>query len=106
MKAWQLLDGPEKWTQGGLSRDAEGVILYGEDGEAIEGGQPVRWCVLGAMENVLGRGTPAFCAACEQLENILDLPDTDGELVPLATWNDDPARTFDEVRAALIAADV
>lgn len=93
MKAHELLDSPEKWTQGARAKD--------EHDAHVEARSPVatKWCCLGAIEKV-SRSKKRFEAARLKLLAVL------GAWEFVSVFNDDPARTFEEVRAALLKADV
>lgn len=94
MKAWELLDSPEKWCQNALALDAGGHIVLD-----CQSPRAVRWCAVGALLRCYGDRTTEYGAARLKLYDII------GEEI-ISSWNNAPARTFEEVRNALIAADV
>jgi hypothetical protein len=90
MKAYELLDSPEKWTQGAMARNADGDVV------AVTSPKAVRWCLAGAIKR--SNGT-------EDWEKAYDAFFETNKRRGIS-WNDAPERTFEEVRAALIEADV
>ena len=53
MKAYELLDSPEKWTKGVMARDANGEHVLHDSPNAV------CWCMLGAIERCLNAGGAA-----------------------------------------------
>jgi hypothetical protein len=96
MKAYELLDSPEKWTQGSHARSASGDERGANDADAC------RWCIAGAFRKCysddFGLYTPEGLAAIKRVRGLVLEND-------LVSWNDDPNRTFEQVREALIKAD-
>jgi len=81
MKAYQLLDSPDKWRQ-----------FYPSDGK--QSGTCALIAICDCYKTSEEQG-----AACARLRKVI------GE-VGIMSWNDEPGRTFEEVRGALIKADV
>lgn len=91
MTVRELLDKPEKWTQGGIAKTVTGEVVESYDIGAIS------WCLLGALDKCYGNNASAFYAAQSRL--LARLSDT-----PISVWNDSPRRTFEEVRAVVESA--
>lgn len=90
MKAWQLLDSPEKWTKGAFARTACGrAVMTGEGAAAC-------WCLHGALGLCYNYG---YDAEAERLRVRLGAND-------LVSWNDTPERTHQEVLAVLKELDI
>lgn len=94
MKAHELLDSPEKWTQGTIARNAH------DDPCSEDSDDAVSWCLSGAIWRIygpLGLATSnlndVFAAIHVKVPNIPD-------------WNDQPERTFEEVRTLLLELDL
>lgn len=86
-----------EWIQGRFARDIDGDVVDSGSRKAV------KFCVLGAIFHVSGHGRYAsksvharFHALADQLESHLKHP--------VISWNDDPARTKEEVVAALRGA--
>ena len=88
MKAWQLLDSPEKWTQYEWARGSNGE-------KASETYPPVCWCIFGAVKDCYSG--ISFKSPWVRLQNKLDNP---------VKWNDAPERTYEEVYAVLKELDI
>jgi hypothetical protein len=75
----------EHWTQGEFARDARGRLV------SIESTYAVSWCVKGAALRILDPDRARqFCdSASRSLDRALE------------NWNDDPQRTFAEVKALI-----
>ena len=95
MTVAELLDSPEKWTQGAWARDKTGMAL-----KVSHSGKAVCWCLLGAFLKVyIAAGRKDAGVARERLN----------ALVPggcLVAWNDEKKRTFSQVRALVLKAGV
>jgi hypothetical protein len=91
-KAWQLLSGPEKWTQGGFSRDSNDNLTEESHPSAV------KFCIVGAIFKSYG-------AADAQMQ-IKKIQKHHYPARHLSQWNDDPSRTFQEVWAVLRRLDV
>lgn len=95
MKAYELLDSPEKWTQRALARDADGREVDPTSADAV------CWCMEGAF---IATHDDEKGAEFERLRATLRKY---GE--PLGSpwiFNDDAANTYEEVIAVLKEADV
>lgn len=95
MTVAELLTDETKWTQGRYARNSNGC--YAE----ASGDEAVCWCLEGALYRCYGipDDGSAFNAAYRRLRDAIG-----GEWV--ARWNDDPQRTFAEVRAAIEKAGI
>ena len=93
MKILELLDRPEKWTQGAFARDGHGKDVNSWNPQAV------CWCLEGAITQ---------CALYFDETNIklrgacLLLYGTS----KYVEWQDLPETTFEQVRALLVLADV
>lgn len=87
MKAYEVLESPEKWTTGTCFRNAEGeAVPYSQDAACC--------CVYGALALAYGgTSTSKFRRAVLEIEVVV------GSAV--GTWNDAPGRTHAEVVALL-----
>ncbi len=82
MKVYELLDKPEKWTKGMLSRDSRGrPIDYPRDELAV------CWCLLGAIE---------LCYESREDMSVVKLVRNSINR-GISEWNDAPERTYSEV---------
>jgi hypothetical protein len=90
-KAYQLIDAPEKWTQGTFARDEHGesCVAYGPSA--------VQWCVLGALQRVYDQDLDRRHQAYRCLMHAVTDP---------SLWNDDPKQTWQEVRDKLKELDI
>ena len=88
MKIHELLDSPAKWCQGAITTKVEG--------------QPTRYCLVGAIfhcyDNNKVHEHDDLVAVLTQLFHALEMSPSE--------WNDDPLRTFDEVRALVLKLDI
>jgi hypothetical protein len=101
MKAKELLDDASKWTQGVLARDSESRGCYPVSPEAMS------WCVVGALCRIYEDERKLLDAIHLVGKAIADLYDYNQLTVDeIEDWNDDPERTFDDVRKVLETADV
>ena len=91
MKAYELLDKPEKWTQGAFGED--------EAGNAVGSRCPtaVCWCMAGAINRCYG-------TECDEFHDKVKAKL--GGLISVVTWNDAPSRTWQEVHAILKELDI
>jgi hypothetical protein len=92
MKAYELLDSPEKWCRG-----ANAVAVDGSETMATSP-YACKWCMEGAINRCCGP-LEARQAALGRVRGMI------GQY-PVFAWNDAPNRTFEQVREALIRADV
>lgn len=97
MKAWELLDGPEKWTQGEGARDENGVPVYYNAKNAV------CWCLMGALAKCYGSLTPDWYAAVDKVNDALTQKHKN---ILVIKWNDDPNRTWQEVHDLLKELDI
>jgi hypothetical protein len=98
MKASDLLDRPERWTQGCSARDVSGNRVYSLDTHAV------CWCALGALiVSHKDRPEPDYEAARDELLAAIQRRHG-SEYAAITRWNDDSKRTFEEVREVLIDA--
>jgi hypothetical protein len=101
MKAWQLLDSPEKWTQGVFARDKHGWECDWRSEEAV------RWCVKGALNCCYLKVGDSASEYCRILDKIYGhLKENDPEFTSLTDWQDSPQRKFEEIRSVLQELDV
>jgi hypothetical protein len=91
MKAYELLDKPEKWTQGAYAKDANGRIVSALSPEAT------CWDVSGAAYRAYGDWKIAL-SILERLYSVTQ------KRTPV--WNDAPERTWLEVYTLLKELDV
>ena len=82
MKIRELLSDPSKWTQGCFARDVYGGVASRLEDEC-------RWCLVGA----LGR-----CYDDSEFDRVYDLIKAAVPERQIVHWNDDPKRTFEDVR--------
>lgn len=89
MKVHELLDAPEKWTQAAYAKNAQG--------ERVEYCEPeaVCWCLEGAMMRCYGAD---FIKKLATVETHLSSE--------ITHWNDQPSRTFEQVRAIALELDI
>jgi hypothetical protein len=100
MKVKDILDKPERWTQGAAARDKRGRRCD------VISDAAVRFCLRGAAARVYSG--PALEDALFSIAKALNLDeecyeDLDGAI---EVWNDDPDRTFAEVRQVVERAGV
>lgn len=87
MKIKELLSGPEKWTQHTYARDKNGRDCSQWSQEAV------CWCLYGAVDKCY--------------ENIIEIDNKIREkVISIVDWNDDPNRTFEEVKALVEELDI
>lgn len=89
MRVHELLDKPEKWSQGSFARNSDGLAVQVSDSKAT------CWCVTGAV---------LLCYAEEYDVNICKLQNRLDTAVMI--WNDAPERTFEEVRAVCLELNI
>jgi hypothetical protein len=100
MKAKDLLTDESKWTQGAAARNKRGRRCD------VFSDAAVRFCLCGAAVRVYS-GTELY-GALFKIARAIGLDDEDYKDLDraIAAWNDDPNRTFEDVRKVLEAADV
>lgn len=91
MKVSELLTDKSKWTQKTLARNMYGQSVDAEDHEACS------WCIQGAVLKCYGH--PKNIDIKERIYAQL------GSLY-IGGWNDDPTRTFAEVRSLVVELDI
>ena len=95
MTMQELLTTEDQWTQGAYARDAEGRAC------AVGYTFVCRWCLVGAIHRCypqdLGLAVIAAITDAMGLYNLMD---------NLVEWNDEPERTFAEVRELIERLDV
>ncbi len=91
MKIRELLTDETKWTQGQAARTITG------EATSATGESAVRWCLLGAIMKCYGHSYSV------QLDVELLLRSTVNGIV---TYNDDPNREFEEVKALVEKLDI
>lgn len=89
MKIQDLLTDPSKWCQRVRAEGVNGDCYHPRAAGAV------RWCLLGAVERVY-----------EYVDSDLVLGKLRSELPSISIWNDDPKRTFAEVRALIEKLDI
>ena len=82
MKIRELLSDPSKWTQRCFSRNSKGQ-------PSAPAEQECSWCLVGA----LGR-----CYDDSEFDRVYDLIKAAVPERQIVHWNDDPKRTFEDVR--------
>jgi hypothetical protein len=92
-KAYQLIDAPEKWTQGVVARQADGTPCRAHDPRAVA------FCVSGAVQRVYYRPGEWIHGAFTTLLHAI------GGGRP-GDWNDDPQRTWQEAYELLKGEDL
>ncbi len=95
MKVSELLTDASRWTQGAYGRDRNG------DPVLLRSKAAVCWCLAGAV---------AFCYRdgvhwSDDVANDVELR-IGKRLGGMTAWNDDPDRTFAEVRALILELDL
>lgn len=89
MKVHELLDAPEKWIQRSYAADDNG---HSTNPSAVNA---VCWCFEGAMMRCYPTG----------FQDVLDrVEERIGNDLPF--WNDNPSRTFNQVRALALELDI
>ncbi len=91
-KAWELLDSPDKWTQGADARDVDGEAC------AYNSTRADCWCLDGALAKVYG------IAKCIRMTDIVK--NHLGLDTMAFQWNDAMDRTHAEVLAVLKELDI
>ena len=93
MKAYQLIDSPEKWCQSWIAEDRNGERVNHRSPRAC------RWCLLGAVARVYGK---RYTDVIQQVDRFLDPA---GRACAVA-WNDAPDRQWEDVYGVLRALDL
>ena len=90
MKVKDLLTDESKWTQGAFARNSEGYSVH------INSCFASCWCLLGAIELCYPSTYPGVANAVVDAVGGCDIH----------RWNDDPKRTFAEVRELIERLDI
>lgn len=88
MKAYELLDCPEKWTQNEIARDMFGDACNPDSQEACQ------FSLFGALSRTSVGPKPLLAKVLEVGKEI--------GCESLTAWNDKPGRTYDEVVTLLL----
>lgn len=92
MKIKDLYSDESKWTKGAYAKTSEGYFTYSRDGGAV------CWCLAGAALKVSCGTQEAFSAIWNKVFAEVGMD--------MVTWNDDPERTFEEVKALVEKLDI
>lgn len=96
MKAYELLNKPEKWTRGALGRWPNGEPCWATNDDTV------CWCALGAIERCYGFGTTLTHLNRGRVAKVVrELGYAD-----VGSWNDDPATTYEDVVKLLKELDI
>ena len=90
MKIKDLLKTKQDWTQGTLARDKDGNAHFSETNSTS-------WCLGGAIER---------CYPNRKIRNKVHLDVVGIIKMEIADWNDDPKRTFADVRKLIEEMDI
>jgi len=94
MKVRDLLTDESKWTQRASARDIRGFNIQPRDERAV------RWCVAGAMYCCYRDDEES--APWSKIDRYLELL----EYSNIVGWNDDPKRTFLDIRDLVMTLDI
>lgn len=94
MKVKDLLSSSDKWCQGFEAKTIDGHPVSPHVDEAA------RWCIVGAISKCYGDDTPEYYAAREKFAEVIH------DVQPISVWNDEPGRTFTEVRKKVLKAGI
>jgi hypothetical protein len=105
MKAHELLSSPEAWCRESSGEDPHGKKLQAFDPRAV------KWCALGAIQKVYsplqwGEMMDRLLRALSVSEQGLAQLTKSDKACCLMEWNDDRRTTFQEVKDALLSADI
>jgi hypothetical protein len=105
MKAYELLSSPEAWCRESSGKDPHGKKLQAFDPRAV------KWCALGAIQKVYpplqwGEMMDRLLRALSVSERGLAQMTKSDKACCLMEWNDDRRTTFQEVKDALLSADI
>jgi hypothetical protein len=100
MKVKDILSDESRWTQGAAARNKRGELC------SVLSPDATRFCILGAMARVY-RSKHAM-RECERrvADAIAAFGGRITYAIEIGDWNDDPGRTFDDVRQVIEKADV
>lgn len=96
MKVSQLLTDASKWTQRRAAIDADGDSVNVQDVAAC------RFCLSGAIRRCYPDREERF----RVLNTVINEIGGNAAVRSTMEWNDDPRRTFDEVRALVLKLDI
>jgi hypothetical protein len=91
MKISEILSSSDKWCQGYLAIDKDGAYVKPDSPQAV------KWCLLGVFYKERA-DLKANAAIKERIRAAV------GD--KLMEWNDDPDRTFEEVRSIVLESEV
>lgn len=94
MKAYELLDKPEKWTQNAFGKLPNGIATGSKDPEACS------WCLSGALIKCYDIYEDSSLYQRQRDKVISKLG------IHILRWNDTPGRTYEEVIALLKELDI
>lgn len=106
MKAYELLDSPEKWTKKAIARNNIGERVYPHDLDAT------CWCLRGAIEKCYGINTLRVVEAEMRLSDVLEnkgyisTPEDYNKPDDYTVWNDAGKTTYEDVLSVLKEAKV
>lgn len=93
MKAYEVIDSPEKWTQGYYATDANGKQTTSLSNDAI------CWCAIGALMKAYADDKDGnYALAFRKLNGAIRYD--------IINWNDAPGRTWEEVHGLLKELDI
>lgn len=100
LKLQRKLNHQYRWTQGSEARNADGTPVWAYDRTAC------CWCLIGAANAVTATFGENRQLLVALQSRAYTRPDEWGEVfeMPLDEWNDDPERTFREVRELITRA--
>jgi len=94
MKIHKFLNNPKKWTHGSLARDHRGY------GTLPIGRYAKSWCLAGIMIKCYGGSSDKYNEVKNKLQQEL------GRSMSITLWNDDPNRTFQDVKNLVTRLDI
>src|ERR1700722_5131060 len=105
MKAYELLTSPQTWCQDAPAQDHRGNKLQALDQRAV------KWCALSAVQKAYppsqwGEALDRLLLALSVSELGLAQMNKSDKACSLMEWNDDRRCSFQEVRGALLSADI
>jgi hypothetical protein len=95
MKAYELLDSPEKLCKGTVARNPSGQPVNANDPDACQ------WCAIGAILACYGASAKDYEVPLQKLRAYISARTQTGYISEFSDDND-----FETVRGALIAANV
>ena len=97
MTIQELFTGPETWTQGTYARSREGCDVAESSPTAVS------FCLAGAFYFAYAMRGQAYSNEFKRVADAIGVRDTIGEIT---NWNDDPSRTFADIRRVIEQANV